>query len=247
MRIALISDIHEDIINLQKAFQKIENLNCDKIYCLGDISGYGLYNYNYFERRNASECLRLIKESCELIVLGNHDLQAIQKLPQNLGGFIYPENWYSLDYSQKKELANDSVWLYEDELDPLYSLADISFLRQKSEYEIIHNQDVNVLFSHYSFPNLTGSLREFSFESGDYFQHFNFMEKRHCNLSFIGHEHAEGILVIKQNKIVQKGFFSYKLTDFPAIIILPAIVKGNKSSGFLIYDSSKQVIEAIKI
>jgi predicted phosphodiesterase len=247
MRIAIISDIHEDIINLEKAFHKIEKLNCDKIYCLGDISGYGIHNYHYFERRNASECLKHVKNNCEIVVLGNHDLQAIQKIPISNRNFIFPKNWYNLDYQEKKQLSNNKLWLYEDELNPLYSKEDISFLKSKNEFEVIQIDNDNLLFSHYVYPNLTGSLKEFSFENGDYNSHFKFIKKHHCNLSFSGHEHADGLLIITEKGIIQRNFSSYKLVNNNAAVIVPAIVKGKKRSGFIIFDSDNSEIEAIKL
>ncbi len=40
MLLGVISDIHEDIIALEKALTFLEKRNCDQIICLGDIVGY---------------------------------------------------------------------------------------------------------------------------------------------------------------------------------------------------------------
>ena len=37
MRIALISDIHEDVVSLKQALRKISKQKVDEIACLGDI------------------------------------------------------------------------------------------------------------------------------------------------------------------------------------------------------------------
>lgn len=247
MRIAIISDIHEDIIHLQKAFIKLEKIKYDKIICLGDISGYGIYNAPFFDKRNAHSCLDLVKKHCEIVILGNHDLQAVRKIPQQINSFNYPENWYALDYYEKIKSGGKVLWLYEDELDPLYAHNDIEFLRQQQELQIVAENGRNYMFSHYAFPNVTGSLRQFNFEPDDYVPHFEFMEKNKCRYSFIGHEHANGLLIIKQNRVIEKKFTRYALTDSPAIIISPAIVSGKKRSGFLIFDTESLEIEAIKI
>jgi len=247
MRIAIISDIHEDIIHLQQAFIKLNKIKYDKMVCLGDISGYGIYNAPFFEKRNAHECLDLVKKNSETIVLGNHDLQAVRKIPQHIGSFNYPENWYALDYYEKTKLSGRELWLYEDELDPLYTHNDIQFLNQQQEFQIESYDGMNYLFSHYAFPNLTGSMRKFNFDAEDYTSHFEFMEKHNCRYSFIGHEHANGLLIIRQNKVIEKKFTRFGLTDSPAIIVSPAIVSGKKRSGFLIFDTDSLEIEAIKI
>ncbi len=40
-KICLISDIHEDDANLKKAFEKILQSGCDKIFVIGDVTNYG--------------------------------------------------------------------------------------------------------------------------------------------------------------------------------------------------------------
>jgi predicted phosphodiesterase len=248
MKIAFVSDIHEDIVNLQKAFQKIEDLKCDKIICLGDISGDSTHHIKFFQRRNASDCLRMIQDNCETIILGNHDLNAVQKIPQNIKGFDYPKDWYYLDYPTKRSLAGDKLWLYEEnELNPMYSKEDIEFLRTKSEREAFSCDHRQILLSHYAFPNLTGSLQGFYFDVVEFKDHFQFMDKHNYLYSFIGHEHANGLFVVKENGIIDKGFSDYFLTDTPSIIIVPAIVAGKKRSGILTFDTESYRIQAIKI
>ena len=38
MKIAVISDIHANLIALEKALEDIKSQNCDKIFCLGDLA-----------------------------------------------------------------------------------------------------------------------------------------------------------------------------------------------------------------
>ena len=64
MRRALISDIHANLEGLEAVLEDIRGQRVDKIYCLGDIIGYG---------PNPCECLDLVIENCELTILGNHD------------------------------------------------------------------------------------------------------------------------------------------------------------------------------
>ncbi len=40
MKLAIITDIHEDRVNLVKALRMIEKEACDEIACLGDIVGF---------------------------------------------------------------------------------------------------------------------------------------------------------------------------------------------------------------
>ena len=79
MRIAVISDIHSNLQALTQALSVIDERGVDSIYCLGDIVGYG---------GNPNECVDLIRERCGLIVLGNHDLAALD--PVNAEFFSRP-------------------------------------------------------------------------------------------------------------------------------------------------------------
>jgi len=63
-KIAFISDIHGNIEALTAILAKIKESACDKIYCLGDIVGYG---------PNPDECISLIRELEIESVMGNHD------------------------------------------------------------------------------------------------------------------------------------------------------------------------------
>jgi predicted phosphodiesterase len=68
MRIAILSDIHSNIEALTKAFDTIDQSNVDAVYCLGDIVGYGA---------RPNECVDIIRQRASKVVLGNHDLAAV--------------------------------------------------------------------------------------------------------------------------------------------------------------------------
>ena len=64
MKIAIISDIHSNLQALQATLKDIEKRNVDKIFCLGDIIAKGVH---------PEECVKLIKEKCDIVVHGNFD------------------------------------------------------------------------------------------------------------------------------------------------------------------------------
>ncbi|MGG8498168.1 metallophosphoesterase [Tenacibaculum sp. TC6] len=50
MKIAIITDIHEDCFSLLKVFKEIENRKIDKVFCLCDIVGFNLeYHHHYLD------------------------------------------------------------------------------------------------------------------------------------------------------------------------------------------------------
>lgn len=67
-RIALISDIHANLPALEAVMKDIEQLQCDAVYCLGDIVGYNA---------NPAECLEFVRGRQIPTVRGNHDEEAI--------------------------------------------------------------------------------------------------------------------------------------------------------------------------
>jgi predicted phosphodiesterase len=71
MKIAIISDIHANIEALEAVIADIKTQKADEILCLGDIVGYGA---------NPNECIDLVKKSCSLVLLGNHDAAAVDLL-----------------------------------------------------------------------------------------------------------------------------------------------------------------------
>jgi len=64
VKIALISDIHANIDALETMLKRLESERVDKMVCLGDIVGYGA---------NPEECVTLVREHCEVCIMGNHD------------------------------------------------------------------------------------------------------------------------------------------------------------------------------
>jgi predicted phosphodiesterase len=68
VRQALISDIHGNLEALQAVLTDIDSQNVDKIFCLGDIVGYG---------PNPCECLDLVMKRAQLTIMGNHDQAAL--------------------------------------------------------------------------------------------------------------------------------------------------------------------------
>lgn len=62
--IAVISDIHANKEALEAVLHDISKEAIDRIWCLGDIVGYG---------PDPKECIDLVQRNCELSLMGNHD------------------------------------------------------------------------------------------------------------------------------------------------------------------------------
>jgi diadenosine tetraphosphatase ApaH/serine/threonine PP2A family protein phosphatase len=63
--IALISDLHASLPALTAVLRDIDSIGTvERIYCLGDVIGYG---------PQPQECLDLVASRCSLILMGNHE------------------------------------------------------------------------------------------------------------------------------------------------------------------------------
>ena len=67
MKRAIVSDIHANLEALEAVLRDIETQHVDRIYCLGDVVGYG---------PNPLECVDRVMEF-DLCILGNHDQGAV--------------------------------------------------------------------------------------------------------------------------------------------------------------------------
>ncbi|HEY3156963.1 MAG TPA: metallophosphoesterase family protein [Candidatus Eisenbacteria bacterium] len=67
MKTALLSDVHANFEALEAVLKVADERGAGRILCLGDVVGYGA---------SPNECLELIRDRCQLVLLGNHDSAA---------------------------------------------------------------------------------------------------------------------------------------------------------------------------
>ena len=248
MKIGIISDIHEDVVSLKKAIKSIEQAGCDEIVCLGDIVGFRFPRYNFFDTRNASECIAIVKSVCDHVLLGNHDLYAIRKLPAYSAGFNYPEEWYDLDFIEREELARGQLWLYEDsELSALLTHADRAYLDSLFSFGVVSYENVDLLYTHYIFPDISGTKKRKSNDPKELVQHFEFIEYHQCDISFSGHGHIEGVAFLTQEEVKSFPFGAYEIKSEIQGIIGPCIAGGARQNGYMIFDTDSFLLDVRRI
>lgn len=64
MKLAILSDIHANLHALQAVWEDLETSKPDKVYCLGDLVGYGAY---------PNETIAFIRERQIPTIMGNYD------------------------------------------------------------------------------------------------------------------------------------------------------------------------------
>jgi predicted phosphodiesterase len=70
-RVAVLSDVHGNLPAFEAVLADIRSTGVDAIWNLGDLVGYGA---------QPDECVALARETCDLCLIGNHDLVVIDKL-----------------------------------------------------------------------------------------------------------------------------------------------------------------------
>jgi len=247
LRLAIVSDIHEDTLSLKKVISKIEKAGYDQLICLGDISGFSVDFYRYKKSRNAHDCLSLLREKDFLIVPGNHDFFAARRIPEESDIFNFPSNWYNLEKSERAELAGGKIWLHEeDDLDPLYTLEDISYLNSLPEYHVLDGGDSKLLLSHYIYPNLSGFQKEFYTTASEFKAHLGFMESQDCKVSFTGHTHFRGFYEVSGGQFRQHRYKGFNLKSFPICIGVPPVTRHKRRSGFSMFDTENARLQTIR-
>jgi protein phosphatase len=63
-KIAIISDIHGNLVALEEVIKDIKSQGIEHIFCLGDLVAKGSH---------PKECIELIKKECEVVIKGNCD------------------------------------------------------------------------------------------------------------------------------------------------------------------------------
>jgi diadenosine tetraphosphatase ApaH/serine/threonine PP2A family protein phosphatase len=68
VQVAAITDIHSNLPALEAVLEAIDATGVEEIWCLGDVVGYGA---------QPDACADLIRERCDLCLVGNHDIAVL--------------------------------------------------------------------------------------------------------------------------------------------------------------------------
>ncbi len=246
MKIGFVSDIHEDIVSLQKAIDLLKSKNCDQIICLGDSIGSASYrSMDYFDTKNARDCVTLIQQECVANLLGNHDYHHIQKTSLLNQVFSFPKNWFELSKEQRQDMANNKVWLYDNDYPTNLTEANISFLRDSKEYHV----NDSLFFSHYLFPDISGDTKKFHKKYHKIAVHFDWMKKENCTIGFVGHEHPHFPKILsKDGKTNNIEWNTPTIIKANQVVVCPAVCQQQKKSqGVLIFDTKTNEALGLKI
>ncbi len=168
MRIAIVSDIHGNRQAFEAVLEAIEASECDEMWCLGDLVGYGA---------DPDACVELARRHAAVCLAGNHDLGVCGALPleQFSRGAALAAKWTqdtiapeTREFLDKLEPSNleeevglyhasprDPVWEYV--LSPLQ--AELCLDAQRQRVCLIGHSHVALSFSRSPGAAATGQTR----------------------------------------------------------------------------------------
>ncbi|HOO98101.1 MAG TPA: metallophosphoesterase family protein [Bacteroidales bacterium] len=251
MRIGIITDIHENESGLQEVLKKADLLKCDEIACLGDIAGFDTRFYRYSHRKSASSCVKTIKSTCRWIVAGNHDLNAAGRIPSWSNGFEFPPDWFRRNGMERKMVSGAKVWCYEYDAPNDLDESDLEFLNGLPEFLTTDEPGAPCLFSHYIFPDFSGSTTIYAEKRNQMKGHWDFMDSHKTLYSFVGHSHNHFAgFSYRENGSFLKAFHSLHQENFflgkdPVVIMLPPLSGEKGRAGFSILDTVSMILTIV--
>jgi predicted phosphodiesterase len=217
MRIAILSDIHSNLEALKSVIEDFKNEKVDVIYCTGDLVGYAA---------NPNELIALLRQNKIKGVMGNHDYACLDD-----------EMEYKMVKNARLAIAYTSQVLSSRNFNFLKELP--RFIKENGIY-LTHGLPPESFNQYVSLQSNHSLLNAFS----------SFQEQ----VAFVGHSHLFEIYEFYENNKIKRITFddnSFILNPTSRYIISAGSVgqprDENRAAGYLIYDTTKQMIIKRKV
>ena len=213
MKLALISDIHSNLESLEAVLADIREQQVDKIYCLGDLVGYG---------PNPREVIDEIMK-CPVCLLGNHDQGALFDPEGFNAGAERAIFWTreQLENSSSARADRNRRWTFLGELPRNYQDGDFLF---------IHGSARNPL-NEYVFPEDIYNKRKLE-------KIFILIPQ----YAFQGHTHVPGVFTESYNFLSpEEVSYEYELGDEKVMVNVGSVGQprdGDPRSCYVILEDS---------
>ena len=209
MSIAIISDIHANLEALEAVLKSALKQKVKKIYCLGDIVGYG---------PDPNECLKLVRESCDAVLVGNHDHAAIGKADVQ----YFNQYAKTAAFWTKEKLTKENIKY----------ISSLPFTYQDGEMLMVHASPTNPSHWYYILSAYDALLEMQSFSQ---------------SLCFIGHSHVPVIYSDDQVFKGEHYQFDSEQKSIVNVGSVGQPRDGNYKACYALYDSDTNSLDYIRV
>lgn len=220
MRTAIVSDIHGNLEALTAVLADIKSQGCERIFCLGDIIGYG---------PNPRECLDVVM-TMQMCVIGNHDYGALID-PEGFSAVAEQAIFWTRQQVEQSIKPGDAK-------DRLSFLAKLPRVYTEDGVIYVHGSVSNPI-NEYVFPDDAYSPRKME-------RLFSLIQR----YSFQGHTHTPGIFTADHQFLAPPDVnFQYELTDAKAMINVGSVGQPRDEdwrSCYVIYDHPQLTFRRIE-
>jgi len=129
-------------------------------------------------------------------------------------------------------------------LEANYTDTDREYILSLPEYTSRHIDGYNILFSHHLYPDFTGSSTRLLPDNELILSHLLFMKENNYDLSFFGHNHVEGLCLLRDNKLSLEKIINAKQKPGIISVGVPFIANGKNNPGIARFDSISGIIKS---
>ena len=224
MKIAIISDVHGNYQALKAVLENISKEDIEKIYCLGDIVGYG---------PNPSLCVQVFMDRGIPCVMGNHDAGVLSRgHPKSLDTSYFIES--------ALEVIDWTISILEE--NELQFLSELEYVIEYENLVFTHSSLVDPRRYDYLIPGRKNILIE---------RNIGLLQRRGKDVLFVGHTHIpwtfkEGQAYTLHNK----KNADMKLDKFPVIVNVGSVGQprdGCTESCYVKYDTESGKLSFISV
>ncbi len=228
MIIGLISDIHSNLEALEATYKEFVNANCDKVYCLGDVVGYGA---------DPAKCIDFIRENKIMTVRGNHDHYVGLSLEEIAELEINDQAKEVIFWTRKQLNQSEIDWL------------------NKLEYSFkIEENGKELLLFHSSLFFRDGVEWPYIIDTKIALSHFDLCQKKE-KYGFFGHTHIPLLFSYEKQKEIKLELlksinFSNYNNDFNFLIGVGSVGQprdGNSKASSVIFNTETEELTHLRV
>ncbi len=258
MKIGFVSDIHEDLFSFRRALSLLQSEGCERVDCLGDLlfreSG------SLFARRDsASEVVALARQNCSATVIGNHDLEMLQHIPNETPpGFEVPDDYFSLDPDAQRRLRMQTShpkgrWFIGKPTLPFdLSAPQQAWLADRAEIVESETDGWRLAFMHNFKPDPTGFCVVYP-DPQTLGEQMHWQRANGVQLTLAGHAHEPGLNVFVDGdtemlRVPMDEPFAID-PERPTWLSIPAVVgaRTRATHGVAVFDTASGVVTALPL